>query len=105
MKRTILTRILLLFLVVEIPIAIISYISIETINHRLEAEILSSLETEASQFAEKLNFAGYTRVPAVEGVGQYAVRGSIVDVFTPTESMPIRIELFGDDIDSINIFD
>lgn len=57
------------------------------------------------EFAEKLNFAGYKRVPAVEGVGQYAVRGSIVDVFTPTESMPIRIELFGDDIDSVRLFD
>lgn len=60
---------------------------------------------EREDFTEKLNFAGYKRVPAVEGVGQYAVRGSIVDIFTPTESMPVRIELFGDEVDSIRLFD
>ncbi|MBR2477163.1 MAG: transcription-repair coupling factor [Clostridia bacterium] len=60
---------------------------------------------ERDEFTEKLNFAGYKRVPTVEGVGQYAVRGSIVDVFTPTESSPVRIELFGDEVDSVRLFD
>ena len=60
---------------------------------------------DRDEFTEKLNFAGYKRVPSVEGMGQYAVRGSIVDVFSPTERNPMRIELFGDEVDSVRLFD
>ena len=48
---------------------------------------------------------GYERVPMVEGRGQCAMRGSIVDVFPPTELDALRIEFFDDEIDSIRRFD
>lgn len=57
------------------------------------------------ELVERLNLSGYKKVSSVSGVGQYSVRGSIVDVFTPSEKEPVRIEYFGDDIDSLRLFD
>ncbi|MDD6309215.1 MAG: transcription-repair coupling factor [Clostridia bacterium] len=54
---------------------------------------------------EKLTEMGYQRVPMIEGQGQFAVRGGIVDVFSSTESQPIRIELFDAEVDNIRRFD
>ena len=48
---------------------------------------------------------GYNRVTSVDGAGQFAVRGGIVDVFPPSSSDPYRAELFGDQIDSLGVFD
>ena len=48
---------------------------------------------------------GYERVVQIEGKGQFAVRGGILDVFPLTEEMPVRIELWGDEVDSIRTFD
>ncbi|MCP1101329.1 transcription-repair coupling factor (superfamily II helicase) [Aequitasia blattaphilus] len=48
---------------------------------------------------------GYERVEQVEGFAQFAVRGGILDVFPLTEEVPIRVELWGDEIDSIRSFD
>jgi len=52
-----------------------------------------------------LTRAGYIHVPAVEDKGEYSVRGSIVDFFCPLYSNPIRVEFFGDDVESIREFD
>lgn len=48
---------------------------------------------------------GYERVPTIEGVGQFSVRGGIIDFFPPYSSNPYRIELFDDEVDSIRTFD
>lgn len=48
---------------------------------------------------------GLERVPMVEAVGQYAVRGGIVDFFSFGAAGPVRVELWGDDIESIRLFD
>lgn len=48
---------------------------------------------------------GYQAVPVVEDEGTFAIRGGIVDVFSSFHPYPIRIELFGDQIDSIRMFD
>ncbi len=48
---------------------------------------------------------GYERMPQVEAPGQFAVRGDIVDFFSPAHDQPIRIELFGDEVESIRPFD
>ncbi|MCX7614131.1 MAG: transcription-repair coupling factor [Clostridiales bacterium] len=53
----------------------------------------------------KLLDAGYRRSFSVEGTGQFAVRGGILDVYSPGESGPIRAEFFGDEIDSLSFFD
>lgn len=55
--------------------------------------------------SEKLVIMGYKRVSQVEGKGQFSVRGGIIDVFSPWQDNPYRIELFGDEIDSIRTFD
>ena len=48
---------------------------------------------------------GYSPVPEVAGRGEFARRGGIVDVFPPSMPLPIRIEFFGDEIDSLRAFD
>ena len=55
----------------------------------------------------KSNFVklGYERVDAIEGVGQFSVRGGIIDIFSPSEANPVRIEFFDDEIDSLRAVD
>ena len=48
---------------------------------------------------------GYVREHKVEGLGMFAIRGAIVDIFSPGQEYPFRIELFGDQVDSIRSFD
>ncbi len=53
----------------------------------------------------RLSAAGYSRCEQVEGPGQFAARGGILDVYSPSEDRPVRIEFFGDQIDAMGIFD
>lgn len=55
--------------------------------------------------AAKLSDIGYDREIQVEGPGQFAVRGGILDIYPLTRELPIRIELWGDEVDSIRTFD
>ena len=55
--------------------------------------------------ADRLLSAGYTRCSQVEGVGQFALRGGILDVFSPLMEQPVRCEFFDDEIDSMGSFD
>lgn len=57
------------------------------------------------RLAERLVAAGYTRLPVVESRGEFSIRGNIVDIFPPTLPLPIRIDLFGEEIESIRHFD
>lgn len=57
------------------------------------------------EILEKINNFGYKRVNLVENKGQFAVRGGIIDIFPPYSESPFRIEFFGNEIDSIKIFD
>jgi len=54
--------------------------------------------------AEQLALAGYERVDQVQERGQFALRGGIADVYPTTGREPLRIELFGDEIESIRAF-
>ena len=54
---------------------------------------------------EKLTALGYARTTAVEGPGQFSIRGGILDVFPPSSEHPVRAEFFGDSIDSMGYFD
>ncbi len=60
---------------------------------------------DLSLFAEKLVRMGYERSYEANSPGEFAVRGGILDVFPLTEDMPIRIELWGDEVDSLRIYD
>ncbi len=59
---------------------------------------------DLKEFGNKLIFSGYERVETVETKGQYSIRGGILDIFAPTSSLPYRLELFGDEVDSIRTF-
>ncbi len=54
---------------------------------------------------DRLLSAGYVRCQQVEGVGQFALRGGILDVFSPLMDQPVRCEFFDDEIDSMGAFD
>ena len=53
---------------------------------------------------ERLSAAGYRRLPMVESEGDFSVRGGIVDIWSPGEEFPVRAEFFGDDLESLRIF-
>ena len=60
---------------------------------------------DLNDLAERLTAAGYARCAQVEGVGQFALRGGILDFFSPAHAQPVRVEFWGDDVDSIGLFD
>lgn len=53
----------------------------------------------------RLTRLGYRRSTLVEGVGQFALRGGILDVYSPAASGPVRVEFFGDELDAMGYFD
>ncbi len=48
---------------------------------------------------------GFERTPTIERAGEFSIHGGIIDIFTPEAIDPVRIELFGDEVDSIRTFD
>ena len=69
----------------------------------LKIEIESTLDLE--EMKKTLVSLGYERMGQVEGEGQFAIRGGILDIFPLTEETPVRVELWGDEVDSIRSFD
>ena len=62
-------------------------------------------ELNLDEIKERLTDIGYERVDMVEGRGQFSVRGGIIDIFPLTTKNPVRVEFWGDEIDSIRYFD
>lgn len=62
-------------------------------------------EINLDEWKRRLVELGYERNAQTEGPGQFAIRGGILDIFPLTEETPVRIELWGDEIDSIRSFD
>jgi transcription-repair coupling factor (superfamily II helicase) len=60
---------------------------------------------DGAQFMEKLVQAGYEKVSQVSGRGEFANRGGIIDIFSAQQAVPVRVELFGDTIESLREFD
>jgi len=70
------------------------------------ARILRRGETfDLDKLLEHLNTVGYTASDVVEMPGQYAARGGILDVYSPEADRPVRVEFFGDEIESMRKFD
>ncbi|MDD7372237.1 MAG: transcription-repair coupling factor [Sarcina ventriculi] len=61
-------------------------------------------ELNLLELSKKLLGCGYERVEVVEGKGEFSLRGGILDIYPPNSSVPYRIELFGDEIESIRRF-
>ena len=60
---------------------------------------------DAEELVRHLNTVGFTSVDIVEMPGEYALRGGILDVYSPEAERPVRIEFFGDEVESIRKFD
>ncbi|QDW73783.1 transcription-repair coupling factor [Lachnospiraceae bacterium KGMB03038] len=60
---------------------------------------------DMEELERELSRIGYDRESQIEGSGQFAVRGGILDIYPLTEELPVRIELWGDEVDSIRSFD
>lgn len=88
--------------------------SVEAISHKLvHPDLLNSgiieidyhSRIDLEDLTRKLIMMAYERVEYVERHGQYAVRGGIIDIFSIDAENAVRLELFGDEIDSIRMFD
>ncbi len=64
-----------------------------------------AMEFSMEELLEALLKCGYTREDQIEGAGQFSRRGGIVDFFSPGGESPVRVEFWGDEIDSISYFD
>lgn len=62
-------------------------------------------EVERAQFLNGLQARGYKSTSLVEDIGEYSVRGGVIDLFCPLYPRPIRLEFWGDQIESIRLFD
>jgi transcription-repair coupling factor (superfamily II helicase) len=62
-------------------------------------------EYDRDEVIKKLIRAGFVQSPVVENVGEFTFRGGLLDLFTPCLSYPLRLEFFGDEIESIRYFD
>jgi len=82
-------------------------------QHCIPKTVLSSLTTplevggqyDISRLTHQLIRAGYSRTEAVEGPGQFALRGGLLDIFSPGGEYAVRCEFFDDEIDAMGIFD
>ncbi len=71
----------------------------------LTLDFVSGEEIDTIELASLLTEMGYSRSAQTEGRGQFSIRGAIIDIFPVSADMPYRIELWGDEIDTISIFD
>lgn len=69
------------------------------------ATVTTGSELDRDGLSETLVAGGYSRVGLVEDRGDFSVRGEILDIFPPGYDRPIRIDLFGDIVESIRLFD
>ena len=68
-------------------------------------ELATGQQVDLNDLAAKLTAAGYSRCQQVEGPGQFALRGGILDVFSPAMDAPVRAEFWGDEVDAMGSFD
>ncbi|MDO4912670.1 MAG: transcription-repair coupling factor [Lactobacillus sp.] len=71
----------------------------------LKVDLAVGKESDLSNLGKWLASAGYRREKIVAGPGEFAIRGDIVDIYPLSQDEPIRIEFFGDEVDTIKTFD
>ena len=85
--------------------AIIDKILSPSIFEDLSQVIEFGYEIDLEKTVEKFVEAGYERLGMVEEIGQFSVRGGIIDFYPPDSDNPYRVELFDTEVDSIRVFD
>lgn len=73
-------------------------------QEKLKIELKSGMSIARDKLVSQFEKLGYLRDSMVTSTGEYAVRGFVLDIFLMEEDLPIRIEFFGDDIESIRYF-
>ncbi|HTU69753.1 MAG TPA: transcription-repair coupling factor [Candidatus Baltobacteraceae bacterium] len=92
--------------IVLAPVAALrQYLMPRELFERLQLELRVGDEPGWEALQARLFALGYARADVVSAVGEYAVRGGIIDLFSASEDAPVRIEFFGDTIESIRPFD
>ena len=94
-----------------VPVQIVSWGSL--VQRTMPPKVLLSAvlqlevgkEYPLEELLAKLTASGYSRCGMVEGVGQFALRGGILDIFSPAANQPVRLEFFGDELDTMGYFD
>lgn len=81
------------------------YIEPPSVLERGALNFAVAAEWKRDELLQRLGDTGYERTDLVEGRGYFAVRGDIIDIFSVNHENPLRIEFFGDEIDSIRFFD
>jgi len=80
-----------------------------SISKQQLADASASIRTggtyDINELSQKLIVCGYSRSEQVEGPGQFAIRGGILDFYSPAHDDPVRCEFFSDEIDSMGLFD
>lgn len=72
---------------------------------RTGTSIIRDDDLPPDEFVQKLAATGYVREDPINGPGQFSIRGGILDAWSPDAELPVRIEFFGDTVDSIRTFD
>lgn len=113
-RRTIMQRLALLFrlshgLAPGVVVASAAALFRRVIPVRPFEELCSKVQTGSTlsrdALVRGLVDAGYGRAPVVEDPGTFAVRGAVVDLFPPVYRHPVRIELWGDEVESVRLYD
>jgi transcription-repair coupling factor (superfamily II helicase) len=106
-------RIRTLYQIIESPKAPLTVTSMTALTQRLVPKneiinfgelVMSGEDFDRDALIRKLIAGGYSRAMIVEEYGDFSLRGGILDVFSPLYSDPLRIEFFGDTVDSIRLF-
>jgi transcription-repair coupling factor (superfamily II helicase) len=90
--------------VIVAPVRSVLQPQVEGLGDLAPVELHKGDSVELDDVVARLAAAAYSRVDLVEKRGEFAVRGGIVDVFPPTEEHPLRVELWGDDVEEIRSF-
>ena len=81
------------------------YVQSLSVYEKSRRHIREGAQVDLEELCRALADMGYERQSQVEQPGQYSVRGGILDIYPPTEDCPYRVELWGDEVDTIRSFD
>ncbi len=93
----------------QVVVASVRALARRVVPKKALAELIDIIEAEEEldrdQTIKRLARSGYSRAPVCEDPGTYAVRGGVLDVFVPLYRFPVRIEFFGDLVESLRFYD
>ena len=93
------------FIVVTNLMGLLRYLPDYNLYRNKIIDIRKNMDIDRDEFINKLFDLGYDKVPVVSRTGEMAIRGYVIDIFPIEFDNPIRIEFWGDTVDSIKFFD